>query len=143
MTKYQRVTGMLDVLFDDQPYWRFILAKIQETTDLFGYQRIDTPLLEQASLFVRGVGQGTDIVEKEMYIFDDRDGDQLALRPEFTAGIMRAYVENGLHTLPPPCESGPPAPSFATNGSRKAATASTASSISRSLASKTRRWMSR
>ncbi|MBE7472283.1 MAG: histidine--tRNA ligase [Anaerolineae bacterium] len=102
MTKYQRVTGMLDVLFDDQPYWRFILAKIQETTDLFGYQRIDTPLLEQASLFVRGVGQGTDIVEKEMYIFEDRDGDQLALRPEFTAGIMRAYVENGLHTLPTP-----------------------------------------
>jgi histidyl-tRNA synthetase len=93
---------MRDVLFDDQPYWRFILAKIQETTDLFGYQRIDTPVLEQASLFVRGVGEGTDIVEKEMYIFEDRDGDQLALRPEFTAGIMRAYVENGLHTLPTP-----------------------------------------
>ncbi|GIK40088.1 MAG: histidine--tRNA ligase [Chloroflexota bacterium] len=102
MTKYRRVTGMRDVLFDDQPYWRFILAKIQETTDLFGYQRLDTPLLEQASLFVRGVGEGTDIVEKEMYIFEDRDGDQLALRPEFTAGIMRAYVENGLHTLPTP-----------------------------------------
>lgn len=102
MTKYQRITGMRDVLFDDQPYWRFILAKIRETTDLFGYQRLDTPLLEQASLFVRGVGEGTDIVEKEMYIFDDRDGDQLALRPEFTAGIMRAFVENGLHTLPTP-----------------------------------------
>ncbi|MCL4299072.1 MAG: histidine--tRNA ligase [Anaerolineae bacterium] len=102
MTKYKRVTGMRDVLFDDQPYWRFILTKIQETADLFGYQRIDTPLLEQASLFVRGVGEGTDIVEKEMYIFEDRDGDQLALRPEFTASIMRAYVENGLHTLPTP-----------------------------------------
>jgi histidyl-tRNA synthetase len=102
LTKYQRITGMRDVLFDDQPYWRFILAKIQETADLFGYRRIDTPVLEQANLFVRGVGEGTDIVEKEMYIFDDRDGDQLALRPEFTAGIMRAYVENGLHTLPSP-----------------------------------------
>lgn len=102
MTKYKRVTGMRDVLFDDQPYWRYILAKIQETTDLFGYQRIDTPVLEQASLFVRGVGEGTDIVEKEMYIFEDRDGDQLALRPEFTASIMRAYIENGLHTLPTP-----------------------------------------
>lgn len=102
MTKYRRITGMRDVLFDDQPYWRFILNKIQETTDLFGYRRIDTPLLEQAGLFIRGVGEGTDIVEKEMYIFDDRDGDQLALRPEFTAGIMRAFVENGLHTLPPP-----------------------------------------
>ncbi|GAB4446436.1 MAG: histidine--tRNA ligase [Anaerolineae bacterium] len=102
MADYRRVTGMRDVLFDDQPYWRFILDKIQATTDLFGYRRIDTPLLEQASLFVRGVGEGTDIVEKEMYIFEDRDGDHLALRPEFTAGIMRAYVENGLHTLPTP-----------------------------------------
>jgi histidyl-tRNA synthetase len=93
---------MLDVLFDDQPYWRFILQKIQETTDLFGYRRLDTPVLEQADLFVRGVGEGTDIVEKEMYIFEDRDGEHLALRPEFTAGIMRAYIENGMHTLPPP-----------------------------------------
>jgi histidyl-tRNA synthetase len=102
LTTYQRLTGMHDVLFEDQRYWRFILTKIQETVDLFGYQRLDTPLLELANLFVRGVGEGTDIVEKEMYIFDDRDGNQLALRPEFTAGIMRAYVENGLHTLPTP-----------------------------------------
>jgi histidyl-tRNA synthetase len=93
---------MRDVLFDDQPYWRFICAKIQETVDLFGYQRLDTPVLESAGLFIRGVGQGTDIVEKEMYLFKDRDGDLLAMRPEFTAGIMRAYIENGLHTLPSP-----------------------------------------
>ena len=102
MTKYQSVKGMRDVLFEEQRYWRFILAKIQETVDLFGYQRIDTPVLEQATLFVRGVGEGTDIVEKEMYIFEDQDGTDLALRPEFTAGIMRAYVEHGLHTLPTP-----------------------------------------
>jgi histidyl-tRNA synthetase len=93
---------MRDVLFEDQAYWRFILQKIQETADLFGYQRLDTPLLEQAELFLRGVGEGTDIVEKEMYTFEDRDGDQIALRPEFTAGIMRAFIENGLHTLPAP-----------------------------------------
>jgi histidyl-tRNA synthetase len=102
LTKYQHVKGMRDVLFEDQAYWRFILQKIQETADLFGYQRLDTPVLEQAELFLRGVGEGTDIVEKEMYIFEDRDGDQIALRPEFTAGIMRAYIENGLHTLPAP-----------------------------------------
>ncbi|MBN1991517.1 MAG: histidine--tRNA ligase [Anaerolineae bacterium] len=102
MTTYKRITGMPDVLFDDQPYWRYIIAKIQETADMFGYRRLDVPLLEQAGLFIRGVGEGTDIVEKEMYIFEDRDGDQLALRPEFTAGIMRAYIENGMHTLPPP-----------------------------------------
>src|SRR5262245_16777481 len=93
---------MLDVLFEDQAYWRFILQKIQETADLFRYQRLDTPVLEQAELFLRGVGEGTDIVEKEMYIFEDRDGEQIALRPEFTAGIMRSYIENGLHTLPAP-----------------------------------------
>jgi histidyl-tRNA synthetase len=93
---------MRDILFDDEPYWRFIMQKIQETADLFGYQRIDTPVLEQADLFLRGVGEGTDIVEKEMYIFEDRDGEQIALRPEFTAGIMRAYIQNGLHTLPTP-----------------------------------------
>ena len=102
MTKYKRITGMRDVLFEEQRYWRFILSTIQKTVDLFGYQRLDTPLLEQASLFIRGVGEGTDIVEKEMYIFEDRDGDLLALRPEFTAGIMRSFVENGLHTLPTP-----------------------------------------
>lgn len=102
MSKYKRVTGMRDVLFDEQPYWRFIMTKIQETVDLFGYQRLDIPVIEAANLFVRGVGEGTDIVEKEMYLFDDRDGDQLALRPEFTAGIMRAFVENGLHTAPTP-----------------------------------------
>ena len=100
--QYQRITGMRDVLFEEQRYWRFILAKIQATVDLFGYQRLDTPLLEPANLFIRGVGEGTDIVEKEMYIFEDRDGSRLALRPEFTAGIMRAYIENGLHTLPSP-----------------------------------------
>ena len=102
MAKYQRLTGMRDVLFEEQRYWRYILTKIQETTDLYGYQRLDTPLLEEAKLFVRGVGEGTDIVEKEMYIFEDRDRTMLALRPEFTAGIMRAFVENGLHTLPTP-----------------------------------------
>jgi histidyl-tRNA synthetase len=93
---------MRDVLFDDQRYWRYIVNKIQETVDLFGYQRLDTPVLEQAGLFIRGVGEGTDIVEKEMYTFEDRDGDQLALRPEFTASVMRAYLENGLQTLPTP-----------------------------------------
>ncbi len=99
---YQRVTGMQDVLADNQHFWRFVLEHTRHTMDLFGFQRIDTPILEQASLFKRGVGQGTDIVEKEMYIFEDRDGELLALRPEFTAGVMRAYIQNGLHTQPPP-----------------------------------------
>lgn len=100
--KYRRVTGMQDVLADDQLYWRFVLENAQHVMDLFGFERIDTPILESTSLFKRGVGQGTDIVEKEMYTFEDRDGDSLALRPEFTAGVMRAYIENGMHTQPSP-----------------------------------------
>jgi histidyl-tRNA synthetase len=93
---------MNDVLFEDQPYWRHILDRIQHVTDLYGYLRIDVPVMETTALFVRGVGEGTDIVEKEMYSFEDRDGSHISLRPEFTAGIMRAYVENGLHVLPRP-----------------------------------------
>ncbi len=102
MPRYSRITGMNDVLFEDQRYWRHILDRIQYTTDLYGYRRIDVPIMEVTSLFVRGVGEGTDIVEKEMYSFEDRDGTHISLRPEFTAGIMRAYIENGLHVLPAP-----------------------------------------
>jgi histidyl-tRNA synthetase len=102
MARYSRITGMNDVLFEDQRYWRHILNRIQYTTDLYGYRRIDVPIMEVTSLFVRGVGEGTDIVEKEMYSFEDRDGAHISLRPEFTAGIMRAYIENGLHVLPSP-----------------------------------------
>jgi histidyl-tRNA synthetase len=102
LTRYSRITGMNDVLFEEQRYWRHILDRIQHVTDLYGYRRIDVPVLEVTSLFVRGVGEGTDIVEKEMYAFEDRDGSHISLRPEFTAGIMRAYIENGLHVLPSP-----------------------------------------
>jgi len=102
LTRYSRITGMNDVLFEEQRYWRHILDRVQYVTDLYGYRRIDVPLMETTSLFVRGVGEGTDIVEKEMYSFEDRDGSHVSLRPEFTAGIMRAYVENGLHVLPTP-----------------------------------------
>lgn len=116
---YRRVTGMQDVLGDDQHYWRMVLDEAQRTMTLFGFARIDTPLLEAASLFQRGVGEGTDIVEKEMYIFEDRDGDLLSLRPEFTAGIMRAYIQNGLHTLPPPLKLWTHGPLFRHERSQK------------------------
>ncbi len=102
MARYTRITGMNDVLFEEERYWRHILDRVQHVTDLYGYRRIDVPIMEVTSLFVRGVGEGTDIVEKEMYSFEDRDGTQISLRPEFTAGIMRAYIEDGLHVLPSP-----------------------------------------
>jgi histidyl-tRNA synthetase len=102
VTRYQRVTGMKDVLLEEQPYWRHLLGHVQRTADLFGYQRLDTPLIEFTDVFARGVGEGTDIVEKEMYTWQDLDGNSISLRPEFTAGIIRAYVENGMHTFPTP-----------------------------------------
>ena len=102
MARYTHITGMNDVLFEEQHYWRHILDRVRHVTDLYGYRRMDVPIMEVTSLFVRGVGEGTDIVEKEMYSFEDRDGTQISLRPEFTAGIMRAYIEDGLHVLPSP-----------------------------------------
>jgi histidyl-tRNA synthetase len=68
----------------------------------FGFGRIDTPAFEDSNLFIRSVGEGTDIVEKEMYTFDDRGGDSITLRPEGTAPVCRAYLEHGMHNLPQP-----------------------------------------
>jgi len=95
--KYKSITGTRDVLPEEQPYWRFIEKKIYEITTLYGYQRVDPPIFEATELFVRGVGTTTDIVEKEMYTFTDKSDNSLTLRPEFTAGVMRLYLQNGMH----------------------------------------------
>jgi len=99
---FQAPRGTQDVLPEDQPYWAAVQEKIQKLTGLYGYSKLDTPIFEDTSLFVRGVGEGTDIVDKEMYTFLDKGGDSLTLRPEFTAGVMRAYLEHGMHTRPQP-----------------------------------------
>ena len=100
---YQSLRGFRDVLPDEQPYWRTIEKKIYEITALYGYLRIDPPILEDTALFVRGVGDTTDIVEKEMYAFTmGEDSESISLRPEFTAGFMRLYLENGMHKNPKP-----------------------------------------
>jgi histidyl-tRNA synthetase len=99
---YKSVTGTRDVLPEEQPYWRFIEKKIYEITSLYGYQRIDPPIFEETKLFIRGVGDTTDIVEKEMYTFMDKGEKSLTLRPEFTAGFMRLYLQNGMHVRPKP-----------------------------------------
>ncbi len=94
--------GTIDILPEDQPYWRFLNRTISEVTAIFGYQRIDVPIFEETPLYVRGVGEGTDIVDKEMYSFKDKGDRDLTLRPEFTAGIVRAYLQHGMKTLPQP-----------------------------------------
>ena len=100
--KFKSITGTRDVLPEEQPYWRIIEKKINEITALNGYARVDPPLLEATDLFIRGVGDTTDIVEKEMYTFKDKGNKSLTLRPEFTAGVLRLYLENGLFMRPKP-----------------------------------------
>jgi len=94
--------GTADTLPEEQPYWRGIQDKALEVCRLYGYNRISTPAFEDAGLFARSVGEGTDIVNKEMYVFKDRSDNELALRPEGTASVCRAYIEHGMDNLPQP-----------------------------------------
>lgn len=101
--KFQTPTGMHDILPEEQLFYTEVFDKAKEVFEFYDFGRIETPILEDANLFSRSVGQYTDIVEKEMYSFKTKGGkDILALRPEGTAPIMRAYLENGLNTYPQP-----------------------------------------
>ena len=99
---FQAPRGTADRLPEEQKYWRYIESKATDVAARFGYGRIDTPSFEDSNLFIRSVGEGTDIVEKEMYTFEDRGGDSITLRPEGTAPVCRAYLEHGMHNLPQP-----------------------------------------
>ena len=99
---YKAPRGTSDILPEEQGPWRFIEDKAVALCQLYGYQRLDTPVFEDFGLFARSIGEGTDIVTKEMYTFDDRSGNTLALRPEGTAPVCRAYLEHGLGNLPHP-----------------------------------------
>ena len=92
----QAVRGMNDILPEDTPYWQELEATIRDVLMAYGYQEIRTPVLEKTDLFKRSIGEVTDIVEKEMYTFEDRNGDSLTLRPEGTASCVRAAIQNGL-----------------------------------------------
>jgi len=99
---YQAPRGTSDILPQEQTYWRYVERNAANVCQLYGYERIDVPAFEDAKLFSRSVGEGTDIVEKEMYTFEDRGGNKVTLIPEGTASICRAYVEHGLHNWPQP-----------------------------------------
>ena len=92
--KLQAIRGMEDVLPDASPLWEKLEEACCAVFRQYGYRNIRTPIVEPTALFVRGVGEFTDIVEKEMYVFEDRNGESLALRPEATAGIVRAAIEH-------------------------------------------------
>ncbi len=94
--------GMKDILPQEQRYWRHIYKKIESLARGYGYERIDTPILEETSLFVRAAGKQSDIVEKEMFSFIDKGGDNVSLRPEGTAPVARAYINHGMLAMPQP-----------------------------------------
>ncbi len=96
MARYQRVRGMRDILPPDAGRWRKVETVIVDVLQRYGYREIRLPLVEATELFARGVGEATDMVEKEMYTFPDRKGKSLSLRPEGTAGCVRAGIETGL-----------------------------------------------
>ena len=94
--KIQAIRGMEDLLPEASPLWERLEDACRAVFRQYGYRNMRTPIVEPTALFVRGIGEVTDIVEKEMYVFDDRNRESLALRPEATAGIVRAAIEHNL-----------------------------------------------
>jgi histidyl-tRNA synthetase len=99
---YQAPRGTQDILPEDEPYWAFVENEMRRQAHLASYGEIRTPTFEETGVFARGVGATTDIVEKEMYTFLDKGGESMTLRPEATAGIMRAYLQRGMASRPQP-----------------------------------------
>jgi histidyl-tRNA synthetase len=99
---YRAPRGTVDILPGEHAYYKYVESQAAEICRLYGYGCIETPVFEEAGLFVRTIGQGTDIVEKETYTFKDRSKQEMTLRPEGTAPVCRAYIEHGMHSLPQP-----------------------------------------
>jgi len=100
--KFQSLTGMHDILPEDQAYIKRLQKSVESISNYYSFGKIETPILEQAEVFSKAVGADTDVVGKEMYTFKTKGGDFVALRPEGTAPVMRSYLEHGMHNLPQP-----------------------------------------
>ena len=98
----QRPKGTKDLLPDESYKWQFVERKVAKVLENYGFKEIRVPVFEYTELFQRGVGETTDVVQKEMYTFDDKGGRSITLRPEGTAGAVRAYLENGMASKPSP-----------------------------------------
>ena len=98
---YESVRGMRDILPEEVPYWTLLEDTVRAIARRFNYREIRPPLVEHTELFSRGIGETTDVVNKEMYTFTDKKGRSLTLRPEATASVVRAYVEHGLYMNEP------------------------------------------
>ncbi len=95
--KYKAPRGTRDLLPGEAEKWHFVESRFKELCNIYGFTEIRTPIFEETALFVRSMGEETDVVKKEMYIFKDQGGRELALRPEGTAGVVRAFIEHGIH----------------------------------------------
>ena len=100
--RFRRPRGTADLLPEDQPFWRHVRETATRVAEAYGYGEIQTPVFEHAGVFLRPGAEGTDIVDREVYLFQDRGGDDLVLRPEGTAAVCRAYLENGMASRPQP-----------------------------------------
>ena len=98
----QLLKGFKDVLPEQQAYWDYFLFQTEKIILNYGFKKIDVPVLEQSMLYYKGTGKHTDIVIKELYSFEDQSGENVTLRPEFTPGICRAYIEHGMFNKPQP-----------------------------------------
>jgi histidyl-tRNA synthetase len=98
--KYHRLKGTRDVMLEEVERWRWCEERWRDSLERYGFGEIRTPVIEPVDLFLRAVGEGTDIVDKEMYAFETKGGERLVLRPEMTASVVRAYLENGLTRQP-------------------------------------------
>lgn len=98
----QKPKGTRDILQTETYKWKYIEKEIENILENYGYKEIRTPVFENTELFQRGVGDTTDVVQKEMYTFEDKGGRSITLRPEGTAGVARAYIENGMSSMPSP-----------------------------------------
>ena len=94
--KYQAVKGMADIFGDEARRYSALESLARAVGSRYGYEEIRTPLVEPTELFVRSIGEATDIVEKEMFSFEDKGGDKVTMRPEATAQVVRAFVEHGM-----------------------------------------------
>jgi len=102
--KYQTPKGVHDILPDDHLYFSFVKKVVRHHCRRAGFRRISTPIFENVEVFTRSIGDSSDIVEKEMFLFESKSGKKFALKPEGTAGVVRAYIEHGMSQLPKPVE---------------------------------------
>ena len=93
---FQTARGVYDILPSEQKYWDYVSEICKKVFEKAGFGKITMPMFEDSSLFIGSIGEGTDIVDKEMYVFEDKGGKSLTLRPEFTASVVRAYIEHGM-----------------------------------------------